>query len=68
MLEHFTPEDKQNDDTDYHTQARTQSQEPVGMAINKDFTTEEIRNAVPSMGNKKAPGEDGMTGEIYTEV
>jgi hypothetical protein len=20
------------------------------------------------MGNKKAPGEDGMTGEIYTEV
>jgi len=26
---------------------------------------DEIKNAVASMGNKKAPGEDGITDEIY---
>jgi hypothetical protein len=65
MLEHFTPEDKQSDDSDYHKQARTQSQEPVDTADDKEFTIEGIKNAVASMGNKKAPGEDGITGEIY---
>ena len=65
MLEHFTQKDKENDDTDYHKQARTQSHEPVDMANDKDFTIEEIRNAVESMGNKKAPGEEGITGKIY---
>jgi hypothetical protein len=31
----------------------------------REFTTEEIRNAVESMDNKKVPGEDGITGDIY---
>jgi hypothetical protein len=35
------------------------------MEEDKDFTVEEIRNAVASMGDKTAPGEDGITGEIY---
>jgi hypothetical protein len=35
------------------------------MEDKKDFTVEEIRNAVASMGHKKAPGEDGIPGEIY---
>jgi len=30
-----------------------------------EFTIEEIRNAIESMDNNKAPGEDGITGEIY---
>jgi hypothetical protein len=34
-------------------------------ADDKDFTLEEIRNAIESMGNKNAPEEDGITGEIY---
>jgi hypothetical protein len=53
MLEYFVPEDKDNDDTDFHKQARTQSQEPMDTADDKDFTLEEIRNAVERMGNKK---------------
>ena len=65
MLEHFTPEDNQNDDSEYHKQATTQSQEPIYTADNKDFTVEEIKNSVASMGNKKAPGEDRITSEIY---
>ena len=62
MLEHFTPEDNQNDDSEYNKQARTQSQEPIDTI---DFTVEETKNAAASMGNKKAPGEDGITSEIY---
>jgi len=65
MLEYFTPEDKEDDDTDNHRLARIQSQEPVDTADDKDFTLEEIRNAIEIMGNKKVPGEDGRTGEIY---
>jgi hypothetical protein len=61
----FTPEDTQTDDTDYHKQARAQSQERIDAADDKEFTVEEIRNAVASMGNKKTPGEDGITTEIY---
>jgi hypothetical protein len=37
----------------------------VDTADDKGFALEEVRNAVESMGNKKAPGEDGITGEIY---
>ena len=65
MLEYFTPEDKEEDDTDNPKLARIQSQEPVDTADDKDFTLEEIRNAIESMGNKKATGEDGTNGEIY---
>jgi hypothetical protein len=65
MLEYFVQEDKDNDDTDFHTQAKTQTQEPMDTADDKDFTIEEIRNAIESVGYKKAPGEDRITGEIY---
>jgi hypothetical protein len=33
-----------------------------------EFTSAEIRNAVESMNNKKAPGEDGITGNIFKEA
>jgi hypothetical protein len=65
MLEYFTPEDKADDDTAHRRLARTQSQDTVDTADDKDFTLEEIRNAIESVGNKTAPGEDGITGEIY---
>jgi len=56
MLEHFTPEDNQNDDSDYHKQARTQSQEPTITADDKEFTVDEIKNAVISIGEKRRHG------------
>jgi hypothetical protein len=55
-LDYFVPEDKGNDDTEYYTQARLQSQLPVD-TNDKGFTIEEIRNAIGTMGNKEAPGE-----------
>jgi hypothetical protein len=65
MLDYFTPEDKETDDTDYHQLVRTQTQDTADIADDKYFTIQEIRNAVRSMGNIKAPGEDGITSEIY---
>jgi hypothetical protein len=49
MLEYFAPEDKENDDTDFHKEARIQSQELMDMAHDKNFTLEEIGNAVENM-------------------
>ena len=34
----------------------------------REFILAEIRNAVESMNNKKAPGDDGITGEIFKEA
>ena len=34
----------------------------------RNFTLTEIKNAVESMDNKKAPGEDGITGEIFKQI
>jgi len=65
MLEHFISEDDNKNDDEDHRHARLQSQLPTGTADDKEFTVLEIRNAIESLGNKKAPGEDGITGEIF---
>jgi hypothetical protein len=66
MLEHFTPDDKE--DTELHKIATAQALEPADTGNDIDFTVEETRNAVSSMDKKKAPGEDGITGEVYKSV
>jgi hypothetical protein len=65
MLEHFTPKDKEEDDTELHKLARAQVLQTADTDDDKDFTVEETRNAVASMDKKKAPGEDGITGKVY---
>jgi hypothetical protein len=68
MLEHFTPEDNAQDDSEIHKQIRAQSQGTVNTPNDREFTLADIRNAVESMNNKKAPGEDGITGEIFKQT
>ena len=65
MMEHFTPEDKEEDDTELHKLVRANTLEPPDTEDDKEFTIEETKNVVASMNNKKAPGEDGITGEVY---
>jgi len=67
MLEHFTPKDNVQDDSEFHKQISAQSQATVNTPDDREFTLEEIRNAVESMNNTKAPGEDGITGEIFKQ-
>ena len=52
MLEHFTPEDKEFEDKDYHKQVRAQALQPPNTADNREFTTDKIKNIIASMGNK----------------
>jgi hypothetical protein len=65
MLDHFAPEDSQYEDTELHKKARTLAMEPIYTEDDKEFTTQEIRNAVGSLGERKASGVDGITGEIF---
>jgi hypothetical protein len=64
MMDSFAPKDNRRNDNDYHKQVRAQAQQPANTADDREFTIEEIRNAVESMDSKKAPGEDGITGDI----
>jgi hypothetical protein len=68
MLEHFTPEDNVQDDSEFHKQIRAQSKGTANTPDDREFNLAEIRNAVESMNNKKAPGEDGITGEIFKQA
>jgi len=65
MLEHFTPVDKEEDDTKHRKLARAQTLEPADTEDDKDFTVEKTRNAVASMKKKKASGVDGITGKVF---
>ena len=65
MLEHFTPEDSALDE--FHKHIRAQSQRAVNTSDDREFTLAEIRN-VESMNSKKAPREDGITGEIFKQA
>ena len=64
MMDTFAPEDNERDDNDYHKHVRAQALLPTHMADDREFTTEEKRITVESM-KKKAPGDDGITGDIY---
>ena len=44
------------------------TREPIETEDDVEFTTQEVKNAVQDMGNKKAPGEDGITNEVWKAV
>jgi hypothetical protein len=68
VLEHFTPEDNVQDDSEIHKQTRTKPEGVVNTPDGREFTLTEIRNKVESMNNRKASGENGITGEIYKQT
>jgi hypothetical protein len=55
MLQIFTPEDNQEDDTELQKKTRALSQEEID-TDDKEFTLQEFKNVVMSMGKDKAPG------------
>ena len=68
MIDHLIPNDEQTDDTDYHKRIRTLSRELILTADDRDYTPAEVSNAIDDLNHKNAPGEDGITGEIYKIV
>jgi len=68
ILEHFTPEDNFQYESEFHKQIRAQTQGTVNNPDDRKFNLEEIRNAVESMNNKNASVEDGIFGEIFKQT
>jgi hypothetical protein len=68
MSDYLILEDDQTDDTNYHKGIRAQSKEPIQTADDRDYTQTEVKNAIYDLKRNKAPGEDGITVEIYQRV
>jgi hypothetical protein len=51
MLNYFTTEDNDRDDSDYHKHVRAQTQQPTTTADDREFTIEGIRDAIKGMDN-----------------
>jgi len=68
MLEYFTSEDNELEDNNYHKQVRDKTTRPTNTPDDSEFTIEEIRRVIEGMDNKKAPGEDGITAEIFKQT
>ena len=68
MLEYFTPEDNVLEDDNYHKQVRDKTTRPPNTPDDCEFTIDEIRRVIEGLDNKKAPGEDGITAEIFKQT
>jgi len=68
ILDHLITKDDQTEDTEYHKRIRKQIKEPIQTADDRELTPAEIKNAIEDLTNKKAPGEDGITGVIYERI
>jgi hypothetical protein len=64
MLEHFTPDDREDSDSELHRKIRKEIQETPDMTDDKAFTKEEIAANLKKFNSKKAHGEDGLTSDI----
>jgi len=42
--------------------------EPILTADDRAYTPAEVKNAIDDLNHKKAPGEDGITGDIYQSL
>jgi hypothetical protein len=68
ILDYHNAVDNEIDDNKHHKRIRNKIREPVRTDDDRDLTLAEVMNAIEVVANKKAPGEDGITGEIYKRV
>lgn len=68
MIDHFVPDDKNNDDTEYHKNIRTENNIPSSTQNDREFTYREILDIIKRMDPRKTPGEDGITSDILLKV
>ena len=62
-LEQLIPKGEVTEETDDHKRMAL-TEEPMETEDDREFATEEIRQAIKSTDSKKAPGEDGITSKI----
>jgi hypothetical protein len=64
MIQKFAPDDKPEEDEHTHREIRAITREPIDTEDDDEFTIQEVMNTVQDLGNKKAPGEDGISNEV----
>jgi len=64
MLEYHFTEDRE-EETPSTINIRKTIEEPINTGEDAEFSREEIRQTIVRFNDKKAPGIDGITGEIY---
>ena len=53
-------------DSDYHKTIRTLTEQPIQTADDRQFTPDEIGNAIDAINCKKTQGENGITRDIFS--
>ena len=64
MLDYLITKDEDND-LDYHKTIRALAEGPIQTADDREYTPEEIWNAIDAINCEKASGEDGITSDIF---
>ena len=67
MIDHLTPNDEQSDDTDGHKRNRTLSTEPIQPIHDRDYTPEEVKNAIDDLKHKKGPEKTALQEKYIRE-
>ena len=65
MPEYLIPKDEEDNDTEYHNTIRILSARPIQTADDREYTTDKTETAIETISSKKAPGEDGITSDIF---
>jgi hypothetical protein len=65
ILDYLNTKVEVDKDSDYHKTIRTLTEQPIHTTDDREFTPDEIGNAIYAINCKKAPGEDGITGDIF---
>jgi hypothetical protein len=68
MMDSFAPKDNHLDDNDYHKSVRCLVGQPADTEDDREFTKDEVANTIATMNNNKAPGTNGISGNIYKQV
>ena len=68
MLQILTREDNQENDTELQKNIRALAQEDIDTVDDKQFSVQEVKNLVLSIGKNKAPVEDGIPRDVFKSV
>ena len=64
ILDYLITKDEEDSDSDYHKTIRILTELPIQTADDREYTPEEIGNAIGAINCKKAPGENRITSDI----
>ena len=68
MMDSFTPADSECEDDNHHKNIRREITSPPNTTNDRPFTSIEVKSILNRMDSTKAPGENGITVDIFLRV